>query len=367
MTQSFRFNAEEPLWAVPSGVAERLRSRQLHTEFNAFVFCGVYSVVAVLFLLIFGVAALERQEPAFAAVIFGFAGMTVLSYGLIWLSKQYYLAKHLIAVLMASLCLYLFHTGGTQGTDPVFYMAFPMVAVFLQGFIMGSVYIAGLLVLTLLVYLTGFLDFDTTQYDFVFISRIATVFAITSFLAIFYSYFKYLSERELLLIYEDLEQVTFADRKTGIANRQLMEKLLVTEYKRYQRYGLKFSILLVTIDAFDKIRRQHGQDSGDIIFRSIAEVFQKSLRQPDIPGLWDREEFLILLPHTGMESARLVAQRLARQISEHQFYLDGVPEKATATIAIREASEEDLSTSLQKLEMLLYKASRQQGNQVISE
>ncbi|MGA1742636.1 MAG: GGDEF domain-containing protein [Pseudohongiellaceae bacterium] len=146
-----------------------------------------------------------------------------------------------------------------------------------------------------------------------------------------------------------------------------MEKLLVTEYKRYQRYGLKFSMLLVSIDGYDKIRRQHGQDSGDAIFRAVAEVFQKSLRQPDIPAQWDREEFLILLPHTGKESARLVAQRLCKQISQHQFYLDGTPEKATATIAVREATEEDLSTSLQKLEVLLYKASRQQGNQVVSE
>ncbi|MGA1742635.1 MAG: hypothetical protein ACO4AC_10850, partial [Pseudohongiellaceae bacterium] len=82
------------------------------------------------------------------------------------------------------------------------------------------IYIALLIVLTLFIYLSGFLNFDPSQYDFVFITRIATVFAITSFLAIFYSYFKYLSERELLLIYEDLEQVTFADQKTGIANRQ---------------------------------------------------------------------------------------------------------------------------------------------------
>ncbi len=312
-------------------------------------------------------AAFERQEQVYAAVIFGFAGVTVLSYGLIWISKKYYLAKHLIAVLMSSLCLNLFHTGGTQGTGPVFYMAFPMVAVFLQGFIMGFIYIQALMALTLFIYLSGIFNFDASQYDFVFITRIATVFAITSFLAIFYWYFKYLSERELLLIYEDLEQVTFADQTTGIANRQLMEKLLVTEYRRYQCYGLKFSLLLVSIDGFDKIRSQHGQTSVDAIFRAVAEVFQKSLRQPDIPGQWDQEEFLILLPHTGKESALLVAQRLYKQISQYQFYLGGIPEKATATVAVREASDEELSSSLQKLELLLFKASRQQGNQVVSE
>jgi len=367
MNQPFSFNPDDTLWSVPSAVSDRLRARQQNTEFNAFVFCGIYSLVAIAILLIFGFAALQRQEPAFAAVIFGFAAATAISYGLIWLSKQYYLAKHLIAGLMGSLCLYLFHSGGTEGTGPVFYMAFPMVAVFLQGFFMGFVYIVLLALLTLFVYVSGFLGFDTAQYGVVFLTRIATVYLITSFLAIFYSYYKYLFERELLLIYEDLEMLTFADQNTGIANRTLMEKLLITEFKRYQRYGFKFSMMLISIDSFDKISSQYGQNAGDAVFRAVADVFQKSLRGPDVPSLWQRDQFLILLPNTGKESARLAAQRLCDHISNHQFFIDGKAEKASASIAVCEIGEKDLPQTIQGLEILLYKASRQAGNQVVVE
>lgn len=367
MSSPNNFNTDEPFWALPSSVSERLQSRQRNTAFNAFVLCGVYCAVAIFFLFIFGIAAFQREESGFATVIFSFAGVTALCYGVIWLSKQYHLASHLVALIMASLCLYLFHTGGTGGTGPVFFMAFPMVAVFLQGFFTGFIYIVLMSVITLFIYMTGFWGFDREQYEFVFLSRIATVFVITSFLALLYSYFKYLSERDLLLIYDDLEQLTFADQKTGIANRNLMQKLIMNEYKRFQRYGLKFSLMLVTLDSFNKFKSQYGQDAGDSVYRTVADVFQRVLRKPDIPSLWDREDFLILLPHTGKESARIVGERLCEQISKHQFYINNKAETATASIGIVEVSDEDIADTLQKLEMNLYKAIKQEGNQVVSE
>ena len=258
MNKPFKSNPDDPIWSVPASVSERLQSRIKNTDYAAFIFCGIYCAIAVLILVIFGFAALAIDETAYANVIFGFAFTTAFSYGVIWVTHYYFLAKHLIAALMGALCIYLLYTGGTEGTGPVFYMAFPMVAVFLQGFVIGGVYILLLAAITVFIYSTSFLGFDKELYSFVFISRIATVYIITSFLAALYSYYKYLSERELMLIYEDMEQITFADQNTGIANRNLIEKLLSTEYKRYSRYGFKFSILLISINSYARVNSQYG-------------------------------------------------------------------------------------------------------------
>lgn len=361
------FNSEETLWSVPESVTERLKSRLKNTEYAAFVFCGIYCAVAIAVLILFGVAAMVRGETVYAFVIFGFALTTAVSYGGIWISRHYFLAQHLIAALMGVLCLYLFYTGGTEGSGPVFYMAFPMVAVFLQGFILGSVYIVVLAVLTVFLYATSLMGFDRELYDFVFISRIATVYAITSFLAVFYSYYRYLSERELLFIYEDLEQLTFADQSTGVANRNLIEKLLNSEYKRFKRYGIKFSIMLVSINSYGRVSSQYGQEAGDLMFNDVATIIQEEIREPDIPALWERDVFVILLPHTGKESGRLVAERICNKISEHDFFIGSKNEKAIASVGLAEVSENDLSSIIQKLELLHYEATKQPNNSIISD
>ncbi len=363
----FKFNSDESLWAVPASVSDRLQSRINNTEYAAFVFCGVYCAIAIVLLVIFGIAALAREEVVYANVIFGFAFTTAFSYSVIWYTNYFFLAKHLISALMGALCIYLFYTGGTEGTGPVFYMAFPMVAVFLQSFTIGSVYILGLAALTIFIYASSFLGFDRELYDFVFISRIATVYVITAFLAAFYSYYKYLSERELTLIYEDLEQIIFADLNTGIANRNLIEKLLSTEYKRYSRYGFKFSMLLISINSYGRVHSHYGQEAGELMFKDAAEIIQSELREPDIPALWEREMFLILLPYTARESARLVANRICNKISEHEFFIGSKAEKAIASVGLVEVDEEGLTNNIQKLELLHYEATKQPNNSVVSE
>ena len=367
MNKPFKFNSDDPLWAVPASVSERLQSRIKNTEYSAFIFCGIYCAIAVVILVVFGIAAFAREEVVYANVIFGFAFTTAFFYGAIWVTQYYFLAKHLITALMGALCLYLFYTGGTEGTGPVFYMAFPMVAVFLQGFATGSLYILTLAVLTAFIYAASLFGFDRELYTFVFISRIATVYAITAFLAAFYSYYKYLSERELILIYEDLEQITFADQNTGMANRNLIEKLLNTEYKRYSRYGFKFSMLLISINSYGRVSSQYGQETGDLMFRDAAKIIQAELRQPDVPALWERDTFLILLPYTAKASARLVANRICNKISEYDFFIDNKMEKAIASVGLVEVNDEGLTSNIQKLELLHYEATKQPNNSVVSE
>ena len=237
-------NSQESLWFVPDSVLKRVDRRDQDKDWAEFLLCGFYCAVAVTFLVIFGVAAILRDENSFAMVIFGFAITTCVMYGAIWLSEQYHLARHFVVALMGILCLFLFHSGGTENTGPMYYFVFPVVAVFLQGIRIGSISVIALLLVTLVIQETAIFGFDSERYSFVFISRIYSIFVMISILSFLFAWFMEKAERELLLSKEDLERILHADPQTGLSNRSFMERLLKLEHKRFKRYSHPFSLML---------------------------------------------------------------------------------------------------------------------------
>jgi diguanylate cyclase (GGDEF)-like protein len=351
----------ETLWAAPDSVRERLNYKGWDTEWTEFLLCGLYCVVAVAFLLIFGVAAVLRSEMAYAMVIFGFAVATILIYGGIWSSGQYFLARHFVVALMATLCLFLFYSGGTENTGPVYYFVFPVVAVFLQGVRVGSVCVAGLLLLSIFIQQTGFLGFDTERYSFVFISRIFSVYLIISILSFLFAWFRERAEREWLLSQEDLESITYADMLTGLANRIFMKRLIQLEFHRFKRYGSIFCLMAIKVDTFERIRHRYGSEYSNALLAMLAQMLMKTLRAIDIPARWDDDILLIMLPEATLESANLMAQRLRNEIRKQRFSAGPV----SVSIGISQIEDKpDMAIAIAEKNLEI--ASQDGGNSVVS-
>lgn len=349
------------LWAAPESVRERLQVKGRDTDRTEFLLCGLYCLVAVTFLVIFGIAAILRNEIPYALVILGFAVATCLIYGSIWFSGRYFLARHFVVALMASLCLYLFYSGGTENTGPIYYFVFPIVAVFLQGIRIGSLCVIGLLLVSLLIQETGLLGFDTQRYSFVFISRIFTVYVIISILSFLFAWFRERAERELLLSQEDVENITHADLLTGLANRQFMERLIQLEFQRYKRYGSPYCLMAVKVDAFERIRRRYGSEYSNSLLVMLAQLLMHNLRVVDTPARWNDDILLIMLPEATLESANLMAQRMREQIRQQRFTAGPV----TVSIGISQIEdkpEQAIASAEQNLEI----ASRDNGDGIVS-
>jgi diguanylate cyclase (GGDEF)-like protein len=338
------------LWSLPESVLERLNADRDKSAYSEFFLCGLYCSVAIIFLVFFGVAALLREEMVFANVIFGFVAATLISYFLIWLSGYLFLANHLVVILMAALCLYLFYTGGSDGTGPIYYFIFPSVALFSQGNRVGTYSIIVLLLLTLFVYNTNLFGFNSTQYSFVYISRIFVIFLIVSILTFLFSFFKKQAELELLLSQEDLEELSFTDRLTNLVNRNLMEKLLITESNRYKRYNSPFSIMLLKIEDFNRLNESYGNHFSDTVLKSMTEIFNKVLRSQDTVCRWSRQEFLFLLPETSGGGAATLGDRLRKEIENYAFKFDGKEAEISADISFSQIEDEDISKTIQKLD-----------------
>jgi diguanylate cyclase (GGDEF)-like protein len=86
----------------------------------------------------------------------------------------------------------------------------------------------------------------------------------------------------------------------------------------------------------------------------------------DVVGRYGGEEFVILLPETNLESARLVAERLRQSITKEPFITDAGPLRITVSIGVAEASKWDaLNTLIERADAALYDAKRAGRNCVV--
>ncbi|GHV81989.1 hypothetical protein AGMMS49991_05470 [Spirochaetia bacterium] len=100
------------------------------------------------------------------------------------------------------------------------------------------------------------------------------------------------------------------DVKTGLFNHGFLTTRLQEEIARSKRTGCASSLIAIDVDAFKKVNDHCGHLAGDRVLESIARMIKQSVRTEDVPSRFGGEEFTILLPNTGGETAWQVAERL---------------------------------------------------------
>ena len=113
-----------------------------------------------------------------------------------------------------------------------------------------------------------------------------------------------------------LAYLAIFDPLTRIPNRRGLDVRLAEEFVRSDRYGSALSILLFDVDHFKAVNDEHGHDAGDAALRQVALLLQEACRGPDFVGRWGGEEFIMILPETGLEAARDVASRVRARVAD---------------------------------------------------
>jgi diguanylate cyclase (GGDEF)-like protein len=138
--------------------------------------------------------------------------------------------------------------------------------------------------------------------------------------------------RKLREAHDRLEALAMTDPLTGLANRRYFFQRLETEFKRAGRYGTSLACLLVDVDHFKLVNDKYGHQTGDDVLGEIAGLLAKSTRSPDVAARFGGEEFILLLPETGMEGARHAAAKLQKALRAMDFTAqDGTRFKVTAS------------------------------------
>lgn len=130
-------------------------------------------------------------------------------------------------------------------------------------------------------------------------------------------------------------ELSTRDGLTGLYNRRFIFQHIGKLAGALSGGRGELSLVLIDVDDFKSINDRYGHPAGDGILETIARLGRALLRPGDEMARVGGEEFLCVLPRTGPEAARSVAQRLLERIREYEFAMpDGSRARVTVSIGI---------------------------------
>jgi two-component system, chemotaxis family, response regulator WspR len=109
----------------------------------------------------------------------------------------------------------------------------------------------------------------------------------------------------------ELQRLSTVDGLTGLANRRRFDEVLDQECRRARRENSPLALIMTDVDFFKKYNDSYGHQGGDECLRRVASVLAQAARRPaDLAARYGGEEFALVLPHTTVEGAAIVAEGL---------------------------------------------------------
>ena len=162
-------------------------------------------------------------------------------------------------------------------------------------------------------------------------------------------------KKELEKRNEELVEISFKDKLTGLYNRHFIDETLEKTLSISRRSDSQCSVILLDIDYFKSVNDQYGHEEGDRVLVSVAKALLGSLRCSDILGRIGGEEFLVILPETSLDGACTAANHLLDAV--RALGPESVPRPITVSAGVVEWKKEDsVKVLLQRSDMLLYMA-----------
>lgn len=138
---------------------------------------------------------------------------------------------------------------------------------------------------------------------------------------------------------EKLREMSNQDGLTKLFNRRYIEETLSTEYERARRYGNPFCVILSDIDFFKKVNDNYGHLAGDEVLRVVSKRLSDALRDTDVLGRYGGEEFMVVLPETDIEGAKILAERLRTIVNAEPIEAEGNTLSIAISLGVTEMCE----------------------------
>ncbi|MBV6749957.1 sensor domain-containing diguanylate cyclase [Pseudomonas sp.] len=172
------------------------------------------------------------------------------------------------------------------------------------------------------------------------------------------------TEEHLIRLQKQLEEYSFQDGLTGIANRRMFDTVLAREWESAQRNQLPLSLIILDIDFFKQYNDHYGHIKGDEALRQVAQTLSQATNRPrDFIARIGGEEFIWLLPETPADKARQVAEKCLQLIRQQQIEheksaISGLLSLSLGVGTIRPAVDEPALGFVEKVDELLYRVKR---------
>lgn len=160
-------------------------------------------------------------------------------------------------------------------------------------------------------------------------------------------------------------KMAYTDPLTQAKNRTSFNDSVQREISLARRNSKNLSIIFLDIDHFKAINDSYGHDCGDITLRSVAKWIKESLRDSDLVFRFGGEEFVILLSHTDLAGAELLAERIRASIAHHILAYGMETIKVTVSLGVSALRGNDTPEEfVKRADDAMYQAKRAGRNRV---
>jgi len=171
-----------------------------------------------------------------------------------------------------------------------------------------------------------------------------------------------LAESDLLA---RLESDARLDELTGLGNPRLLDERLCVEEARRARYGTPLTILVMDLDGLKQINDSNGHLTGTAVLRAVGVALRDEIRETDVAFRYGGDEFVVLLPHTGMGDAMAFSERLLGRIQ--RLRPCGIAVSASIGVAaFDDALDDSIRAQLGRADAATYAAKRLGGNRIVA-
>jgi diguanylate cyclase (GGDEF)-like protein len=175
-----------------------------------------------------------------------------------------------------------------------------------------------------------------------------------------------LALRDIQLHFQVRRQAV-TEELTGLVNHGRFQDLLSAEVEQVRRYHHPVGLIMLDIDDFKSVNDTYGHQQGDVVLEHVVNALRETSREADTPARYGGEEMALILPHTDLGGAHVIAERLHVAIAELRIpRLDeeGIL-RVPASVGVASSSEGSKDALITDADGALYTAKRQGKNQTV--
>ena len=167
------------------------------------------------------------------------------------------------------------------------------------------------------------------------------------------------------LTFQRAQEQAITDGLTGVKTHRFLMEALSSEWKRSTRANRPFALVLMDLDRFKFVNDFYGHLEGDVVLQRVGHILEQNCRRSDVVARYGGDEFVILMPETGVEQARQLAGKLRGWIAADPLLRDKniTASFGIAAFPIHGSTPQEL---IQVADSSMYISKHQGGNSVSS-
>jgi diguanylate cyclase (GGDEF)-like protein len=159
------------------------------------------------------------------------------------------------------------------------------------------------------------------------------------------------------------------DGLTGLSNHREFQEQLGHEVERAQRFGVSVGLIFLDLDDFKLINDRYGHLAGDSVLKHVSQVIRSCIRDIDHAARYGGEEFAVILPHTSLDGAIRLGERIRQAIAERAIPLpEGGELHVTSSLGVAAvpATATSQIEAIAVADAALYRAKQQGKNRLVA-